>query len=292
MQQEALSIDDLDFDWFVWGVEVRDPQQLAENGVGERTGPAVAALAAERGCRFEYCVDDDSYDLEPAGTYYRWLVRVSSAEHHRRGGDGIPSLVGEIWRTLRGMLPEDLTDWSVRLDLSLTMDTAASGLMRATYADLLEPLEDALHNLRRNGAQDLEPLAKVWTNHGGPVLAATYHMLMDVQDPRPGSPWLVLDAGIAPPDGFRATDAGRRLTMFGVAPDAPVLIHPRPRPVLWAAEMTTSHFPSSSPNAIQSGAPTAAGAKYRWTSPDVEGLVRILSRDLRVLLAARRRRPR
>lgn len=291
MQDEALTIDDLDLDWFVWGLEVRDPHQLAEPGVAERTGPTVAALASERGCLFECCVDDDEYD-EPQGTYYRWLVRVSSAEHHRRGRDGVPALVGEIWRTLRGMLPEELTDWSVHPDLSLTMDTALSGMMHATYADLIEPLEDALHDLRRNGAQDLEPYARVWTNQGGGVLAATYHMLMDKQDARPGSPWLVLYAGITPPDGFWATDAGRRLAMFGVAPDSPVLIHPRPRPVLWAACMETSHFPSNGPNVIRSGLPTAAGAKYQWTSPDVEGLVRTVFRDLRVLLAARRRRSR
>lgn len=250
----------------------------------------MAALVAQCGCQLECCVDDDSYDGQPEGTYYRWLVRLSSAEHARRGTDGIPLLIGDIWRTLRGMLPADLDDWSVGPDLGLTMDVARSGLMRAAYADLLGPLEDALHSLRRDGAQDIEPLARVSTNHDGPALAGTYHLLLGVQDTRPGSPWLVLDAGIAPPEGFWATDAGRCLTRFGVAPDSPILLHPRPRPALWAAGVSTSHFPSNSPNVIGRAWPTAPGAKYQWTSPDIEGLVCTVTRDLQALLAARTRR--
>jgi hypothetical protein len=54
--------------------------------------------------------------------------------------------------------------------------------------------------------------------------------------------------------------------------------------------MSTSHFPNNSPNSIGRTWPTAPGAKYQWTSPDIEGLVRIATRDLQALLAARRRR--
>jgi hypothetical protein len=33
-------------------------------------------MAGSLGCVYSHCVDDDSYDLTPEGTYYAWSVRV------------------------------------------------------------------------------------------------------------------------------------------------------------------------------------------------------------------------
>jgi len=269
--------DELDgLDWVVWNIEARDPAALTEPGVGERTGPAMTEMAGSLGCVFVQCCDDDTVDELP---YYSWLVRVPRHEHLRRNAQGIPVAVTALHAYLRTQLPQQVNDWQVCPDRTLSYSDQAGRALRRGYDDLLDPLEVALLGLRRDGAQDLNPEARCWwSDHDR--MAGIYTMWLcrdpDVEVvPR----WLLVTAGLVVADDFWTSDPGQGLRRFGVKPGDPVLVTPRPAAHQWMVTVTTATFLT----APAAGRPPAVGASHRWTSRDGQRLAHRVAADLRAL---------
>ncbi|WP_433358709.1 hypothetical protein [Streptosporangium sp. CA-115845] len=239
-------------------------------------------LASSLGCVLDACIDDDSYDLTPEGTYYSWLVRVPRSEHEHRDEHGVPLVVVQMHQLLHSLLPAELENWSIRPDRSLTLREAAGSTLRDAYLDLLRPFETALVPLRRDGAEELEPRAQFWASDGHTV-AGTYALWLCADpDTAEHSAWLVLYVGLVAQDAFWRSQAGAGMRRYGVAEEAPVLLTPRPALPTWLASLTTSLF---SKNA-RPGSPAAygAGARHQWTSQDAAVLADRVVRDLRSLL--------
>ncbi|MFI8944102.1 hypothetical protein [Streptomyces syringium] len=265
--------------WIVWDLEVRDPGQLAGEGVAERTEKPLKELAASLGCVLTACVDEDSYGLKPEGTYYSWLVRVPRSEHERRDDNGTPRAVARLHQLLATLLPPELTDWHIRPNHDLTLSDAAGAALHGAYADLLRPFEAALLPLRRDGAEELEPRARIWA--ADQPTAGTYALWLcadpDLSPPR----WLVLNVGLVADPEFWQSPSGAGLRRFGVAEGSPVLMTPRPPSPTWLADLDTAMF---SKNArLGSPAARGAGARHQWTSQEVPVLVDRVVRDLRAL---------
>lgn len=265
--------------WIVWDLEVRDPRQLAREGVAARTEKPMKELASSLGCVLDACTDDDSYDLTPQGTYYSWLVRVPRSEHERRGQQGIPVVVSQLQQLLRTLLPSELDDWRTGPDRSLTLLDAAGTALHELYADLLEPFETALVPLRRDGAEKLEPRVQTWAVDE--PTSGTYALWL-CSDPDPADmSWLVLHVGLVAGPGFWSSQAGESLRRFGVVEDSPVLMTPRPSSPTWWASLDTALFSKGArPN---SPAARGAGARHQWTSQDAAVLADRVVRDLHAL---------
>ncbi|WP_406500194.1 hypothetical protein OG936_37560 [Streptomyces sp. NBC_00846] len=226
-----------DFEWVVWRLEVQDPQQLAgeDPDLDERTQETMTELAASLGCVYELCVDYDSYDDETP--YYAWWVRVPTAEHARRGENGLPVAVDRLHRYLAGQLP-DLPHWEIVPDQERTVDHAASSAMRGAYDDLITPFERALMPLRRDGADALDPRAKVWKWEKD-LLVGTFDLWLCNDPDRPHT-WLVVTVGLWTEPQLFDEEPAARLGHFGFTPapptavpappDGPVDLH-RPRGV-------------------------------------------------------------
>ncbi|MEU5438893.1 hypothetical protein AB0G73_36950 [Streptomyces sp. NPDC020719] len=270
----------LEYDWVVWELEVRDPHVLTPPGVGERTEQALTELAGGLGCVFDHCVDDDSYDGSDAGTYYAWLVRVPQAEHRRRGADGLPLVVAPLWEFLRTQLPAGLDAWTVTPHLDLSFRRAAGDLLKDAYADLLDPVEVALLGSRREGAERIEPLVKVWGADSDYVIG-TYAMLL-ARDPDvpadESAPWLVLEVGVTADPSLLTSPAGTQAQRFGVSTPAPLLLLPRPARPVWTAAVTTHPFTND-----HSPSPRGVGARHQWTAADPAQLAARVARDLHAL---------
>jgi hypothetical protein len=266
----ADGLDELD--WVVWRLEVKDPQQLAEDGLDERTQQAMTELAGSLGCQYDHCVDHDSMDGTPEGTYYAWWVRVPRAEHQRRGPDGLPRAVTALHEHLRTVLPAALTDWSIAPDGDLTTRVLADTVFKETYADLIEPLELALLGLRRDGAENLDPWVTVWAQDGQ-MTGATYALwLCDNPDVQPG--WLVVYAGYLAGDRLWQTPLGQNVRRFGVRPDTPVLTFPRPEHPMWVVQAETARIvPDARPV-------DHTGARHQWTGHDGQALADRVASDL------------
>src|SRR5206468_12122965 len=113
-------------------LEVREPSERTQPGIGERTAQAVTEMAGALGCVFVQCCDDDCVDGVP---YYSWLVRVPRDEHLRRNDQGIPLAVATLHAHLRTQVPEQLDDWRVRPDRDLSGNAAAGRTLRRAYRD-------------------------------------------------------------------------------------------------------------------------------------------------------------
>jgi hypothetical protein len=275
-----MAADELDeLDWVVWDLEVWDPGELTESGVGQRTAPAMTEMAGSLGCVFIQCCDDDAVDGVP---YYSWLVRVPRDEHLRRDDQGVPVVVGALHTHLRTQIPERVNEWRIRPDRDLSWRDATGRVLRSAYDDLLDPLEAALLGLRRDGAQAMDPEARCWWwGDGGDVLAGTYALWL-CQDPdvEGSGRWLIVNAGLAVADDFWDDRHGQGLQRSGVKPGSPVLVLPRPAAHQWLVTVTTWSFliPPTAPR------PYAVGASYRWTSRDGKALAQRVGADLCVLL--------
>ncbi|MCE7011803.1 hypothetical protein LWC34_54665 [Kibdelosporangium philippinense] len=266
--------------WIVWTIEVRDPEQRAAPDIGARTEQAMTEMAGSLGCVFSHCVDDDSYDLTPEGTYYSWSVRVPRGEHLRRNEHGVPIAVAALWDYLRTKLPKGLDDWHVRPDRDLSLRDAAADVLREAYPDLLRPMEVAMLGLRRDGAQNLDPRAECWSGIGA-TMAGSYALWV-ATDPGATTPcWLVLHVGMVPPAGFWSSSAGQRMSRFSPDRSDPVLILPRPPAPLWMATIETGAFTTNAEARLTD--PHTVGARHEWTSPDAEQLAHRVSRDLQAL---------
>ncbi len=76
------------------------------------------------------------------------------------GPDGLPQVIDPLRQYLTTQLPEGLL-WEITPDREYTYDVAGSTAMRVAYDDLTGPFERALIPLRRDGADALDPRAKV-----------------------------------------------------------------------------------------------------------------------------------
>ncbi|WP_284741840.1 hypothetical protein [Amycolatopsis sp. RTGN1] len=265
---------ELDADWIVWGIEARDPSRLTQPGIGARTEQALIEMCESAGCVYLGCVDDDSHDLTPEGTYYRWQVRIPQAEHRRRTENDVPFAVAALTDYLRSLLPDGVEDWFIRLDPDRTRRLAVSDAMREVYADLLRPVEDTLLGLRSDGAQQRAPLVNFWAADDD-YLAGDYALWL-AKDRTVGCaprPWLVLNVGVVASAEWWTTPAGRDMTRFGHTPGSPVLLLPRPDSPVWKASIT-------------SGTSAAAGgvsARYEWQAGDGATLAERLGQELPAL---------
>jgi hypothetical protein len=267
-------------DWIMWTLEVRDPEQRAAPDIGERTEQAMTEMAGSLGCVYSHCVDDDSYDLTPEGTYYAWSLRVPRSEHLRRNEHGVPIAVAALWDYLRTQLPTGVDNWHVRPDHDLSLRDAAADVLREAYPDLLRPLEVAMLGLRRDGAQNLDPRAECWSGIGT-TMAGSYALLL-ANDPGATTPcWLVLRVGMVPPTGFWSSAAGQRMSQFSPDRGDPVLILPRPPAPLWMATIETGAFTTDAEARLPDL--HAVCARHEWISPDAEQLARRVSRDVQAL---------
>jgi hypothetical protein len=264
-------------DWVVWELLVRDPAELVEPGVGERTGEAVTELAGSLGCVFIQCADDDTVDGIP---YYSWLVRVPRLEHRRRNGQGVPHAVAALHEHLRGQLPSGLDNWQINPDRTLSLREEAGRQLRHAYDDLLSPLELALLGLRRDGAQRLDPEARCWWAGTGQLAGLYTLWLCTDPDVEVASPWLLVRAGLVVTDDFWDSQPGQGLRRFGLKPGTPVLVTPRPAACQSMVTVTTGSFMIPATAAR----PDAVGACYRWTSRDSRTLAGRVQADLTALL--------
>lgn len=271
----------------VWAIEVRDPHRLTADGIGDRTRAAMTGLAAAHGCVLGVCVDDDSYDLTPEGTYYRWDISVPRRLHLDRDATGVPRVITALGAWLRTQLPAGVNDWTYEPDITETWQAAAADALRADADELLSPLEAALLGLRCDGAQEIRPLLRCHTGDEQP-LAGTYSLLLGHDPDAAGgdfTPWLVLYAGHIPPAGFWATPAGTRLARFA-STDHPVLTIPRPTSTTWWIGIATSPFvPAATTTSASAPAvpTTAPGARHQWTGTDADALVKRTTTDLLAL---------
>ncbi|MFF3343671.1 hypothetical protein [Streptomyces flavidovirens] len=269
-----------DFDWVVWKLEVQDPSQLAgeDPDLDERTQETMTQLAASLGCVFELCVDYDSYD---SGTpYYAWWVRLPAAEHTRRGKNGWPLVLDPIREYLDGQVPDGL-EWEITPDRELTVDHAASAAMRAAYADVINPFEQALMPLRIDGGADLDPRAKVWKweEH---LLVGTFDLWLCNDPDRPHT-WLVVSVGLWTEPQLFNEEPAARVGHFDFTPHHPLLFLPRsPGPATFTARVTGGAFPHKSTSRTK--AADAIGVAHQWTANDPAVLAARVRRDLMTLL--------
>ncbi|MCX4791633.1 hypothetical protein OG369_37760 [Streptomyces sp. NBC_01221] len=268
-----------DFEWVVWRLEVQDPQQLAgeDPDLDERTQETMTELAASLGCVYELCVDYHSYDDETP--YYAWWVRVPTAEHARRGENGLPVAVDRLHRYLAGQLP-DLPHWEIVPDQERTVDHAASSAMRGAYDDLITPFERALMPLRRDGADALDPRAKVWKWEKD-LLVGTFDLWLCNDPDRPHT-WLVVTIGLWTEPQLFDEEPAARLGHFGFTPHHPLLFLPRPpAPSTFTARVESGVFPGKSTSRAKDD--DALGTAHQWTANDPVVLAERVTRDLKLL---------
>lgn len=268
-----------DFEWVVWRLEVKDPQRLAgeEPCLDERTKGSMQELAASLGCVYEHCVDYDSY---PEGTpYYAWWVRLPAIEHARSGKDGLPQAIGPLRQYLSTQLPDGL-QWEITPDRELTYDHAGSAAMRAAYEDLIAPLERALTPLRVDGADELDPRAKVWKWEEN-LLVGTFDLWLCNDPDRPHS-WLVVTVGLWTEPQLFDEEPAAALGHFGFTSHHPLLLLPRPSgPATFTARVQSGSFPGKSTSRAK--AADAMGAAHQWTANDPAVLAERVATDLKLL---------
>ncbi|PJN14659.1 hypothetical protein CG724_33845 [Streptomyces sp. CB02120-2] len=268
-----------DFEWVVWRLEVRDPQRLAgeEPVLDERTRETLTELAASLGCVYELCVDYDSYDDDTP--YYAWWVRLPASEHATVGKDGLPLVIAPLREYLTTQLPVGLR-WEITPDRELTYDHASSTTLRAAYDDLIAPFERALMPLRRDGADALDPRARVW-KWQKELLAGTFDLWLCTDPDRSGT-WLVVTVGLWTEPQFLEQEPAAHLGHFDFTPHHPLLLLPRPPgPATFTARVTSGAFPSK--NSSRAKAADALGTAHQWSANDPVVLADRVARDLKLL---------
>ncbi|MGW3661324.1 hypothetical protein ACWD6R_39405 [Streptomyces sp. NPDC005151] len=268
-----------DFEWVVWRLEVQDPQQLAgeDPDLDERTQETMTELAASLGCVYELCVDYDSYDDETP--YYAWWVRLPATEHARLDKDGLPLAIAPLRQYLTTQLPDGLK-WEITPDRELTYDHAGSVAMRTAYDDLIAPLERALIPLRRDGADELDPRAKVW-KWKGDLLVGTFDLWLCNDPDRPHT-WIVVTVGLWTEPQLFDEEAAAGLGHFDFTPHHPLLFLPRPpAPTTFTARAESGSFPHKS--TPRTKAADAIGTAHQWTANDPDVLAGRVARDLKLL---------
>ncbi|MEU5241635.1 hypothetical protein ACH4UR_35585 [Streptomyces lydicus] len=268
-----------DFEWVVWRIEVQDPQQLAgeDPDLDERTEETMTQLASSLDCVYEHCVD---YDSDADGTpYYAWWVRLPAAEHARQDKVGIPQALGPLRQYLTTQLPDGLK-WEITPDRQYTVDHASSTAMRTAYDDLIAPFERALIPLRRDGADALDPRAKVrkWETN---LSVGTFDLWL-CNDPDSPHTWLVVTVGLWTESQLFDEEHVARLDHFDFNRHHPLLFLPRPPgPVTFTARAVSGAFPSKSSSRAK--AADAIGTAHQWTANDPAVLAERVVYDLKLL---------
>jgi hypothetical protein len=234
-------------------------------------------LAASLGCAYDSCVDYDSYDDETPS--YAWWVRLPQAEHARPGKDGLPLAIGPLRQYLTTQLPGGLK-WEITPDRELTYDHAGSVAMRTAYDDLIAPFEHALMPLRRDGADALDPRAKVWKWEEN-LLVGTFDLWLCNDRDRPHT-WLAVTVGLWTESQLFDEEAAARLGHFDFTPHHPLLFLPRPpAPATFTARAESGSFPGKSTSRTK--AADAIGTAHQWTANDPDVLAERVARDLKLL---------
>ncbi|THA36068.1 hypothetical protein E6R18_01540 [Streptomyces sp. A1277] len=268
-----------DFEWVVWRLGVQDPQHLAGGGPGlaERTHATMTDLSGSLGCVYEHCVDTDTYPDETP--YYAWWVRLPAAEHARRHTDGLPQALHPLREYLTTQLPDGLK-WEITPDREYTLDQAGSSAMRTAYDGLIAPFERALMPLRRDGADALDPRAKVWQWEED-LLVGTFDLWL-CNDPNRLNTWLVVTVGLWTEPHFSDEEPAHRMGSFGFTPHHPLLLLPRPPgPVTFTARAESGPF--SGKNTSRTKEADAIGTAHQWTATDPDVLAERVARDLQLL---------
>ncbi|MFI5634724.1 hypothetical protein ACIA8E_36320 [Streptomyces sp. NPDC051664] len=234
-------------------------------------------LAASLGCEYEDCCDDDT--SEDDVPYYAWWVRVPAAEHARRGENGLPVAVDRLHRYLAGQLP-DLLYWEIVPDQERTVDHAVSSALHDAYDDLIAPFERALMPLRRDGADELDPRARVWKWEEN-LLVGTFDLWL-CNDPDHPHTWIVVTVGLwTEPQLFDEAPAAR-LGHFDFTPHHPLLFLPRPpAPATFTARAESGSFPGKSTSRTK--AADAIGTAHQWTANDPVVLAERVAHDIKLL---------
>ncbi|MFF7581195.1 hypothetical protein ACFZBE_40700 [Streptomyces sp. NPDC008061] len=105
----------------------------------------------------------------------------------------MPLAIAPLRQYLTTQLPDGLK-WEITLDRELTYYHAGSAAMRAEYGDLIAPFERALIPLRVDGADALDPRAKVWKWEEN-LLVGTFDLWL-CNDPDHAHTWIVVTVGL------------------------------------------------------------------------------------------------
>jgi hypothetical protein len=165
---------------------------------------------------------------------------VPQTEHARPDENDIPVAVDRLRQYLTTQLP-DLLEWEIVPDRDFTVDRAAGNALRDAYDDLIAPFERAQMPLRVDGADKLQPRAKVWKweEH----LAGTFDLWLckDPDTPR----WIVVTVGLWTEPQLLDEEPAADLGHFGFTPHHPLLFLPRPpAPTTSQANRPSSAAPS------------------------------------------------
>ncbi|MFF4854657.1 hypothetical protein ACFY2N_07135 [Streptomyces rubiginosohelvolus] len=126
---------------------------------------------------------------------------------------------------LTAQLPAGL-QWEIAPDRECTIDQAGSDALRAAYEGLIVPFEQALMLLRRDGAEALDPRAKVWKWEGN-LLVGTFDLWLCDDPDRPHT-WLAVTVGFLTEPLLFDEEPAARPGHFGFTSHHPLLFLPRP----------------------------------------------------------------
>ncbi|MGH3908135.1 MAG: hypothetical protein ACRDTE_28730 [Pseudonocardiaceae bacterium] len=271
-------------------------------------------LVASLGCKILYFSDEVSNSFDDWDFHLEWRVRVPRAEHERRGPDGHPLVIEKITRCLRGEVPLDQRRggrWRIAPHEDDTLRFAAGQTLRAAYADLLDPLENALAPLRRDGAENYEPHVTCWGNEEGLQVGAwnlrlcpNYEHFLE---------WVVISAGVAVdervqssfdahfgyPDSFDpelTTWADnlewdrpplRERASPGLDPRHPILLLPRSDQPIWSVTLARPSFSRRAELSHRAPDPLlsrSVDSCHQWTAVDPQCLVDQVTQHVCALL--------
>nr|WP_073491792.1 hypothetical protein [Streptomyces phaeoluteigriseus] len=152
--------------------------------------------------------------------------------------------------------------------------------MRTAYDDLIAPFERALMPLRRDGADALDPRAKVWKWDEN-LLVGTFDLWLCNDPDRPHT-WLVVTVGLWTEPQLFDEEPVARLGHFDFTPHHPLLFLPRPPgPVTFTARVPSGPLPGRSSSRTK--APDAIGTAHQWTANDPDVLAERVTHDLKLL---------
>lgn len=203
-----------------------------------------------------------------------WPVLSGRAKRER-----LPLVVGAMRDYLATQLPKGL-EWEITPDREYTVGQVAADVLRAAYEDLVIPFEQALIPLRRDGAEELDPRAKVWRWEED-LLVGTFDLWL-CDDPSAPHTWLVITVGLWTEPQLFDEEPAARLGHFGFTPHHPLLFLPRPPgPVTFTARAESGAFPSRRSSRGKAAGSVAAAHQRTSTNPTV--LANRIVHDLRLL---------